>query len=87
MGSPYKVVSAARVPVGGSSLQQFGNFVADPFGRGLYRLIEVDIALSHAARRVAEEGSDGEFGEAEIAREAGELVPKHVRRDRLKLGR
>lgn len=68
-----------------SSAKQASDHARDPVGRHAHRLINVDVALSDAACRVPEQGGDGQLGEAEVAGDAGEGVPKHVRRDTLQL--
>jgi hypothetical protein len=62
------------------AVEDRGDLAGDFVGRHSERLVDMDIALRHAAGRVAEQRCDRQFGEAQIAGDAGKRMPQGVRR-------
>ena len=62
------------------AVEDGGDLAGDLVGRQTQRLVDVNVALRHAARGVAEQGRDREFGEAEVAGDAGKGMAQGVRR-------
>lgn len=63
------------------SIQDVGHLVRDAVGGEPQRLVDMDIALRHGARRAAEQRRDRQFGKAAVASYAREGVAQGVRGD------
>jgi hypothetical protein len=64
-----------------AAVENIGHLPGDAVGGHPKRFIDVDIPLGDASGRVAEQGSNRQFGKTEIAGQAGKGVAQGVRRD------
>lgn len=60
-------------------MQDRVNLIGNPVGCEPERLVYMDIALRYAAGRMTQQRGNGQFGKAQVCRDAGKCVPQCVR--------